>query len=156
MPTIEQTIEFIRSAHAGQTDKGGQPYWQHPVAVMRRLGPAASENEKMAALLHDVIEDTGTTAEDLRGLGYPEEVIEAVSLLSRPHGVAYLNWIRSIAASGNQTAIRVKIADNEENSDPARVAAFPAADRGLVNRYHRSLSILRRVVPGSGDASRNS
>ena len=145
MPTIKQTIEFIRAAHAGQTDKGGQPYWQHPVAVMRRLGPSASKAEKLTALLHDVIEDTGTTADDLRRLCYPEDVIAAVVLLSRPQGVHYLDWIRSIAESGNRMAIRVKIADNEHNSDPSRVTALPPDQRGLVKRYEQSLRILRQA-----------
>lgn len=149
MPTIEDTIEFIRAAHAGQTDKGGQPYWQHPVAVMRRLGPSASETEKLTALLHDVIEDTHTSADDLRRLGFAEEVIAAVGLLTRPKAIAYLDWIRSIAASGNELAIRVKIADNEENSDPVRVAAMPPGERGLVTRYERSLHILRGALARS-------
>lgn len=146
MPTVDETIEFIRSAHAGQTDKAGKPYWRHPVSVMRRLGPAATEDEKLTALLHDVVEDTGHTADDLRALGYPETVVAAVALLSRPEGLTYLEWIRSISTSGNYLAIRVKIADNEDNSDPVRIAALPADLHGIVDRYQRSLRILREAL----------
>lgn len=148
MPTIDDTIAFIQKAHAGQTDKAGNPYWQHPVSVMRRLGPDASWQERQVALLHDVIEDTDHTAADLLALGYPPEVVDAVQLLSRPQGEnrpTYMNWIRSIAASGNRLAIRVKIADNEDNSDPKRIAALPPEGRDIVGRYERSLRILRSV-----------
>jgi hypothetical protein len=146
MPTIDDTIAFIRAAHDGQTDKGGKAYWHHPVAVMHRLGPAASESEKLAALLHDVIEDTRYTAGDLRKLGYSGEVVAAVALLTRPPGVAYLDWIDSIAASGNRVAIRVKIADNEENADLKRLALLPPGEQGIAERYARSLSILRPAL----------
>jgi (p)ppGpp synthase/HD superfamily hydrolase len=144
MPTIDETIEFIKSAHAGQSDKAGNPYWMHPVSVMRRLGEDACEDAKIAALLHDVLEDTEYTADDLLVMGYSPEVVEAVRLLSRPKGgLTYMNWIRTIAASGNKIAIRVKIADNEDNSDPARIAALPPEGRDIVHRYERSLQILR-------------
>lgn len=148
MPTIDETIAFIQEAHAGQTDKAGNPYWMHPVSVMRRLGPDASENEKLAALLHDVIEDTDHTAADLLAMGYPDDVVVAVQLLSRPEGdarPAYLEWVRSLAASGNRTAVRVKIADNEDNLDPERIALLPPNERDITRRYEQSLRILRSV-----------
>jgi (p)ppGpp synthase/HD superfamily hydrolase len=143
MPTIEQTVAFIQMAHTGQKDKAGNPYWHHPVSVMRRLGDDATEAERLTALLHDVIEDTTYTADDLLAIGYPQEVVSAVQMLSRPQGLTYMEWIRSLAASGNHIAIRVKIADNEDNSDPARIAALPPEGRDIVNRYQRSLRILR-------------
>lgn len=145
-PSLEETISFIQAAHAGQTDKSGKPYWQHLVSVMRRLGENATENEKRVALLHDVIEDTPYGAADLRRLGYADDVVTAVEMLSRPQGVGYLDWIRSIAASGNRVAIRVKIADNEDNSDPQRIAALPPDQRSIAERYHHSLRILRAAL----------
>jgi hypothetical protein len=71
MPTVDETIAFIKRAHAGQVDKAGNPYWQHPVSVMGRLGPDATESEKLAALLHDVIEDTDHAAADLLAWDIP-------------------------------------------------------------------------------------
>ncbi len=147
MITIDETLAFIKSAHAGQTDKAGAPYWHHPVAVMERL-TAPSDDERHAALLHDVVEDTAVTLDDLRRRGYGEEVVAIVALLTRDpsSGVAYLDWIRSIAAAGNAAAIRVKIADNEHNSDPARLAQLPPEKRGIKSRYERSLKILRAAA----------
>jgi (p)ppGpp synthase/HD superfamily hydrolase len=152
MPTVDETIAFIKKAHEGQTDKSGKPYWLHPVAVMHRLGENASEQEKLTALLHDVIEDTDYTAEQLLAMGYKKAVVTAVQMLSRekgPNRPTYIEWIRSIAASGNEIVIKVKIADNEENSDPARVAQLPPEERDIVKRYARSLEILRATPTGA-------
>jgi len=145
LPTIDETIAFIQKAHAGQTDKGGHDYWRHPVSVMNRLPNDATESERHAALLHDVLEDTEFTAEDLQALGYTDDVIRTVELLSRPPGLTYMEWIRSLAVSGNRAAIRIKIADNEDNSDPARIATLPPEQQDIVIRYERSLRILRAV-----------
>ncbi len=79
---IEKTIDLIKEAHRGQVDKGGQPYYRHPLRVMVRLGAEATAAEKIAALLHDVVEDTGLELEGLRETGYSEEVIEIVRLVS--------------------------------------------------------------------------
>ena len=146
MPNIDETIAFIQRAHADQTDKAGRPYYLHPLAVMRRLGDQATESEKLTALLHDIIEDTGYTADDLRRMGYGDDVVAAVELLSRHKGTDYLEGIRSLAESRNRIAIRVKIADNEENCDPARVAQLPPDKRAFTRRYEQSLSILRPAL----------
>lgn len=149
MPTIEQTVAFIRKAHEGQTDKAGKPYHLHPEAVAARLGADAPEDDRIIALLHDVIEDTETTAEDLTAMGYSDHVVKTVGMLSRPATEprpTYMEWVRSIAMSGNLSAIRVKIADNEENSDPVRVAALPPEQQDIVNRYRQSLAILRPAL----------
>lgn len=145
-PTIAQTLVFIEEVHAGQFDLGGKPFWLHPVSVMNRLGPYATHHEKLAALLHDVLEDTPWTAEQLLERGYPTAVVDAVKLLTRPEGKGrptYIDWIRLLARSRNRIAIRVKIADNEDNSDPERVARLPPEQRDIVKRYELSLKILR-------------
>lgn len=152
MPSINETIAFIRRAHANQVDKGGSPYWLHPVSVMKRLPADATDDERRVALLHDVIEDTETTASDLLAMGYSKAVVDAVVLLSRPEGDSrptYMEWVCSLAASGNKMAIRVKIADNEDNSDPMRIANLPPNERDIVRRYERSLKILRMALTPS-------
>lgn len=152
-PSFEQTLVLIRRAHEGQFDKVGKPYHLHPEAVAARLGPGVPVEDQIIALLHDVIEDTETTPEELEALGYSSHVISSVLLLSRPKNeprLTYLEWIQTIAASGNRSAIRVKIADNEENSDPARVAALPLNQQGIVERYKRSLAILRPALAAAG------
>lgn len=148
-PDITSTYDLIKTYHAGQKDKSGVDYYVHCVNVMNRLPVDASEAERMVALLHDTLEDTELTEHDLVHLGYSAEVIDAVKLLTRPQGVnkkAYLDWIRDIAASGNRMAIRVKIADNEDNATPARVATLPDDFKGIIQRYEKSLAILRPAL----------
>lgn len=147
MPSIAETIGYIKGAHAGQFDKGGRPYWEHPVSVMYRLPADATDEEKQVALLHDVLEDTDITTSDLLAAGYSIAVVTNVNRLTRkPNGPDYLDWIRSIAASGNRAAIRVKIADNEDNSDPARCDYLNDIDKERTKRYARSLAILRPAL----------
>lgn len=145
-PSVNETLEIMRIAHEGQVDKAGRPYWEHPLSVCRRLPADATDDERRVALLHDVLEDTPVTARDLAALGFGEAVIEAVKLLTRPKDAGpYLEWIKALSESGNRMAIQVKIADNEDNSDPARVRdAFGVAD--LVKRYALSLHILRPAL----------
>ena len=128
MPDIEDTIAFIKEAHAGQMDWTGAEYWQHPVAVMNLLPEDATLEEKLAALLHDVVEDTDHTIVTLRDRGYPEEVLTILDLVTRDKadGRSYMVWVRAIVASGNRGAIRVKLADNRHNSDPARIRELVA------------------------------
>jgi (p)ppGpp synthase/HD superfamily hydrolase len=153
LPTINETIAFVQKAHAGQTDKSGAPYWHHPVAVMeivQGMHPDATEDELHAALLHDVIEDTEYTAADLIVMGYSERTVDLVVGLSRPTGPrpTYLEWIRSISASGDHDLIRIKLADNIHNSHPERIAQLPPEQRDIVNRYRRSMAILRAALEG--------
>lgn len=145
-PTIEETIAFIKAAHAGQVDKGGVEYWKHPVSVMNRLGPDISHECKLVALLHDVIEDTRYGAEDLVRLGYPESVVESVKRLSKPPGVPYLDCIKAIVASGDRMAIAVKRADNQDNLDPERLAKLPPGKRAGDDKYRRSIEILTAAL----------
>jgi (p)ppGpp synthase/HD superfamily hydrolase len=148
MTSIVETIEFIKAAFGNKTDKIGVPYWKHPVSVMNRLGPDASDDEKLVALLHDVIEDTHYTAADLLAMGYPANVVEAVVLLTKPDDDTrpYAVMIDELVATGNAMAMRVKIADNEDNLDPERVAKLPADKRHLSERYERSRAILRPAL----------
>ena len=142
MPTIDETIRFIQWAHTGQVTKGNEPYWTHPVAVMKLLPEDATDDERHAALLHDVLEDTGTTADDLSVAGYSDEVIAMVQSVTRPAGEerpSYMDWIRNIASSGNKGAIRIKLADNQHNCDPIRVANLPPDQHDIVKRYERSV-----------------
>src|SRR5215210_371579 len=93
VPTVEDAIELARQAHAGQFDKAGEPYISHPLRVM-----AAMDNDeaRMVAVLHDVVEDTAVTLEDLANAGYPAAVVEAVGLLTKPAQADYLEYVRRI------------------------------------------------------------
>ena len=138
MPTIDETIAFIREAHAGQTDAGGQDYYLHPIAVMHRLPDSVGDEVRLAALLHDVIEDTPYTREQLADLGYSERTLIAVDLVTQKPGDtrAYPEKINAIIASGNRDAIQVKLADMSENADPARLLALDPARRDHFERKY--------------------
>lgn len=148
---FRDTLAFAKTLHHGQVDKAGAPFWMHLERVAHRLMerfPDATKAQIQAALLHDAIEDAGVTADDLRGAGIEEEAIAAIQLVSRnlnPDG-SYLDWIGRIAASGNVTAIRVKLADNLDNSDPARVAALAAGPRMVAEKYAPARAILEQAL----------
>jgi (p)ppGpp synthase/HD superfamily hydrolase len=151
MPTIEETISFIQKAHAGQTDKAGKDYYLHPVAVMKRLPIEVDDEVKLAALLHDVLEDNKLyTRQLLSEMGYSERTLDAVELVTfnKPGDQrTYAEKIDGIIASGNKDAIQVKFADMSENSDPARLALLdPAKRANLLEKYSAPLKALRQAV----------
>lgn len=116
-------------AHAGQIDKAGSPYIDHPRRVAARLTDLRAQ---AVAWLHDVIEDTDVTPDDLRGAGIDDDVIAAVQLLTRTgdDGAYYAR----IAA--DPLAREVKLADIADNTDPERTALLDPATRGrLAEKY---------------------
>lgn len=153
MPTIESTIEFIKKAHEGQVDKAGRPYWEHPVRVMNKLPVAAypGDDVRLAALLHDILEDTTYTKQDLLAMGYSEATVEIVELLTNRPGRNYLDKIRGIILSGNRGAILVKYADILDNTDSKRVALLsPLQQERLEKKYHEPLFLLMRAIREMG------
>ena len=116
MNNLRQTIAFVLSAHEGQKDKGGEPYYFHPLAVMSLL-EKPTRYERMAALLHDVVEDTDITLSDISEL-YPIIVTDAVDALTRREGEVYRLYIERLAK--NPIARKVKLADLEHNMRPDR------------------------------------
>lgn len=151
-PDLGQSIEIMRKAHEGQLDKCGRPYYLHPLRVAMRLIHCTPE-ERHAALLHDVVEDTPLTLEDLRALGYSEEVIELVDLLTRrmPSGESHRLYLERIVASGNVKALRVKLADVIDNMSPARSRELPPEHRGMAQRFQRDLDRIVEALRAMGD-----
>ena len=133
MPTLEEAILLATEAHRGQVDKAGMPYILHPLRVMFRM---TSEEEMIAAILHDVIEDTPLTFEDLRALGYAEIVLEALDHLTHREGESYEAFIERAAL--NPLAARIKIADLEDNMDVRRIAEPQDRDLERLRRYRRA------------------
>ncbi|MCK8784008.1 HD domain-containing protein [Roseomonas sp. NAR14] len=152
-PAIRPAWHLAQRLHAGQIDKGGVPYLGHLERVARRLValfPDAGPAEIQAALLHDAIEDTAATAEMLRAAGIAPEAVAMVERLTRDRAVPYLDWIRALAASGDRGALRVKLADNLDNSDPAR-PAIPGGAAMLRDRYLPARAILERALGRAAD-----
>jgi guanosine-3',5'-bis(diphosphate) 3'-pyrophosphohydrolase len=127
-------------AHQHQKRKDGTPYIAHPIRVAIRCG---SITEKTVALLHDVVEDTDVTFEELRELGFSQRVIDLVNNLTKRPGEKYTDFTKR-AASDAESA-RVKMADIADNlSDQS--ALDPEEAEFLSNRYNRALETLRKAV----------
>lgn len=133
MPTLEDAIALAMEAHRGQKDRVGEPYILHPLRVMFRLGWDAPEAARIAAVLHDVVEDTAIQLRDLRRLGYSEEVLAAVELLSRRPDESYEQFIERVLP--NSIARRVKRADLEDNMELRRLPTVTAEDLERLARY---------------------
>ncbi len=144
-PTLEDALAFAAEKHRGQTDKAGKPYIFHPIRVMENLGPNATEGEQMAALLHDVVEDCGVTLEDLGRLGYPEDVVLAVELLTKNADGErdYQLAIERVARIA--IARRVKIADLTDNSRRERISNSTAKDEERLTKYAKAKAWLEAL-----------
>ena len=154
-PDIDYTVAWIKQLHAGQTDHAGKPYANHPQRVahnVRRVFPDCSDDVVMAALLHDVIEDCGITATDLKQKNYSPACIEIVSLVTKnPQDERdYQDIIDDLITSGNREAMMVKIADNMDNLHPRRVEELLQLDSKkaarLGQRYRQSLEKLCHAI----------
>lgn len=147
-PAIDNPVEAARAiaerVHAGQTDKAGKPYIQHVTAVASKL---STTEEKTVGLLHDVVEDTDTTLDDLRQRGFSEDVVAAVDAITRrdtPEGKEpEEHYIARVLA--NPLATRVKIADLAHNSDLSRLPHPTERDRERARKYLRESYALRTV-----------
>ena len=149
MPTIDHTIAFLKYAHAGQTDKAGREYYHHPVAVMNRLPEGADREVRLAALLHDILEDTRYTRADLCAMGYSDRTLDIVELVTgKPQDTrSYEQKIEALISSGNKDAILLKFADMSENTDPKRLAALPPDVRKyLENKYAKPKQALAKAL----------
>lgn len=131
--TLDEAIQVARRAHEGQLDKGGRPYIGHPLRVM---GSLRDEHERMAAVLHDVVEDTPVTLEDLAAAGCPEEVVAAVAAISKHPGEDQASYLARVAA--NPIARAVKRADIADNMSPDRLARLDTATRERLQAKYES------------------
>jgi hypothetical protein len=101
-----------------------------------------TEAERTVALLHDVVEDTGRTLDDLRNLGYSDEVVAALGCVTKREGETYEDFVERVAS--NPIARRVKLADLEDNMDLRRLTAIQPKDVDRLNRYLRAWHRLKR------------
>jgi (p)ppGpp synthase/HD superfamily hydrolase len=115
--TLDDAIQVARRAHEGQLDKSGRPYIGHPLRVM---GALRDEQERMAAVLHDVVEDTSVTLEELAEKGCPAPVLEALAAISKQPGEDQETYLARVSA--NPIALAVKRADIADNMSPDRLA----------------------------------
>ena len=135
-------------AFAGIVDKAGKPYWGHCLRVAERVrAQHLSDAAIAAAMLHDIVEDGLATFEDLASAGLSPRCIELVCALTRPNaGEAYLDYVRTIADSGDRERILIKLADNADNTDPERVAALPQRASHQSERYAQARTLLESAL----------
>ena len=138
MATLERAILIAAEAHRGQKDKAGKPYILHPLRMMLLM---ESETEMIVAALHDVVEDTYWTIDDLKKEGFSEQILNAVDCLTQKENETYEEFIERIMR--NPTARNVKLADLEDNLDMTRIAAPTAEDWERQKKYHRARLRLR-------------
>ena len=139
MATLERAIAIAAMAHEGQVDKAGMSYVLHPLRMMLSVD---TPEARIAAVLHDVVEDTEVTLEQLRAERFPDAVIEVVEALTKRDGEDYEAFIRRVAP--NSIARKVKLADLRDNSDLSRIAAPTERDRQRIEKYRRAIQYLER------------
>ncbi len=137
MPLFNKAVEIATKAHQGQTDKSGKSYIGH---VMRVSLGCKTQKSKVIALLHDVVEDTPITPEQLIADGIPADIVEAVLTLSRRQDEPYEEYINRVAP--HPLCREVKIADLEDNMDIRRLAEIGEQDVRRLKKYHKAWKTL--------------
>jgi (p)ppGpp synthase/HD superfamily hydrolase len=148
---LEKAIQIAVQAHAGQFDKYEEPYILHPLRVMSRV---QTEPEKIVAVLHDVIEDTAWTADQLKEAGFPSTILEALDCVTKREGEEYSDFV--LRSASNPIALRVKIADLEDNMDLRRMPEITPGDIERLSKYLKAHKYLvsklvdLKVAPQAG------
>jgi len=138
---LEQAISIASLAHAGQLDKGGEPYILHPLRVMMKL---KDRKHRIVAVLHDIIEDTDITDQDLLDYGLGHELVNHVLTLTRRKDENYDEYINRICY--DELAMRVKLADLEDNMDLLRIENPTQKDYQRVAKYRITKEILLNIL----------
>ncbi len=141
---LDTAIQIAAEAHAAQKQRNGQPYILHPLRVMARVH---TEDEKIVAILHDVLEDTPWTADQLKARGFPPHILHALDCVTKRHGERYEDFVTRSAS--DPIAIRVKLADLEDNMDVRRLPELTEKDHTRLSKYlaayHRLSAQVQRL-----------
>ena len=138
----KKALKISFDAHKDQVDKSGMPYVFHPFHLAEKMD---DEYSVCVALLHDVAEDTDITTDDLAREGFPQEVIDALLLLTHDDSVPYMDYVRKIKT--NPLATKVKLADLEHNSDLTRLDKVDDAALRRADKYRQAMFLLRFTEP---------
>ncbi len=133
----KKAMRLCFSAHKDQVDKSGLPYVFHPIHLAEQM---TDEETTVTALLHDVVEDTAYTLDDLRDMGFPETVLAAIALMTHDEGIPYLEYVARL--KGNRIARTVKLADLRHNSDLTRLDVADENALARVEKYKKAIAIL--------------
>ena len=133
----KQALKLCFMAHRDQLDKSGIPYVFHPFHLAEQM---QDENTTIVALLHDVVEDTQFTLDDLSGMGFEKEVVDAISLLTHDKTVPYMEYVKKIKA--NPIAKAVKLADLRHNSNLTRLDEVDEKALKRKEKYSEAIRLL--------------
>ncbi len=133
----KKALKLSFMAHKNQVDKSGMPYVYHPFHLAEQM---ETEDTVIVALLHDVVEDTDYTLEDIRGMGFPEQVIEALALMTHDKSVPYMDYVAKI--KNNPIAKAVKLADLKHNSDLSRLDIVDEKSVKRIEKYKQATKML--------------
>lgn len=136
----KRALALCFEAHKDQKDKSGLPYVFHPFHLAEQM---EDEETTVVALLHDVIEDTEYTIEDLQKAGFSQNVISAIALMTHDPQVPYMEYVRAIKS--NPIARAVKLADLRHNSDMTRLDIITQRDEERAKKYLDAIVILEEV-----------
>lgn len=134
MSKIEEALAIALEAHKGQVDKAGKPYILHPLRVMSKF--KRSPTRQIVAVLHDVVEDSTVTLNDLVSKGFSSRVIEALEALTHKVGEDYDAYIGRVLT--NRIAISIKIADLQDNMDLSRIPCPTPKDMLRQEKYKKA------------------
>ena len=137
---LDTAMEIAVQAHKGQTQKNGQPYILHPLRLMLKL---QTEQEMITAVLHDVLEDSEFTFDDLKRQGCPEAILQALDCLTRRKEERYSDYI--LRVKNNELARKVKLVDLQDNMDVLRLTKLTKKDLDRLQHYHISWNVLNNV-----------
>ena len=133
----EKAYKIAKKAHLGQVDKAGEDYIKHPEKVASFV---KTDEEKAVAYLHDVIEDTELTLENLYEYDFSKEVIEAVDIITKKRGEDYQSYLNSVKK--NKLARAVKLADLRHNSNLTRLTKVTEKDIERKEKYQKAIDFL--------------
>lgn len=135
--SLVTAIEIALHAHGTELDKSGQPYILHPLRVMMSQN---TDEARIAGILHDVVEDTDVTLDDLRAAGIPESSLKAVELLTHDDEIPYEEYVEQLRL--DPIARAVKLADLRDNMDVLRLPSFTPKDMERLAKYRRAWEYL--------------
>lgn len=135
----KKALKLCFDAHKNQVDKTGMPYVFHPFHLAEQM---SDEISTICALLHDVIEDTEYTFNDIRNMGFPQEVIDVLILLTHEDGIPYMEYVEKISV--NPIAKQVKLADLRHNSDLTRLNIVNEKALARVEKYQKAMTVLSK------------
>lgn len=133
----KKALKLCFEAHKEQVDKSGMPYVFHPFHLAEQM---TDEATTVVALLHDIVEDTATTFEDLEKQGFSDEIINALKLLTHDKGVPYMDYVAEIKT--NRIATVVKLADLRHNSDLTRLSVVDEKALKRKEKYEKAIKLL--------------